>query len=155
MKLVVYDLAEGLLKMLNRTNEFKALSNTLKTHIYRETIGVLIIIILACPLHQMPTQYLLSNIFKLWFARSTAKSNLSIEYQFNGSNRFIELKCVQLDIYPYFGFFNCSLIQIISVNFLMCQTLMVRTQIIHFQPVSLHCFTVAGDPITLDTLPFP
>lgn len=65
MKLVVYDLAEGLLKMLNRTNEFKALSNTLKTHIYRETIGVLIIIILACPLHQMPTQYLLSNIFKL------------------------------------------------------------------------------------------
>ena len=65
MKFVVYELAEGVLKMLKRTHDFKAFSNTLKIHTYKETVDVLIMIIFICPLYQMSAQYLLSHIFKL------------------------------------------------------------------------------------------
>ena len=54
--------------MFKRAHNFKAFSNTLKTHIYKETI---VLIMIICPFYQMPAQYLLSAIFKLWFARST------------------------------------------------------------------------------------
>lgn len=48
--------------MFKRAHNFKAFSNTLKTHIYKETI---VLIMIICPFYQMPAQYLLSAIFKL------------------------------------------------------------------------------------------
>lgn len=53
--------------MFKRAHNFKALSNTLKTHIFKETI---VLIMIICPFYQMPAQYLPSAIFKLWFDRS-------------------------------------------------------------------------------------
>lgn len=48
--------------MFKRAHNFKAFSNTLKTHIFKETI---VLIMIICPFYQMPAQYLPSAIFKL------------------------------------------------------------------------------------------
>lgn len=56
----------------------------------------------------MSTQYLLSNIFKLWFARSTAKSNLGTECQFNGSNTTKMRGAWNLSLFSHYQLFAHS-----------------------------------------------
>lgn len=57
-------------------------------------------------------------------------------------------KVLPFEIYSYFGVFNSSLIQI-TFEFLRCETVTIRTQIIHLYPVSLHYFTIFNDLVIL------
>lgn len=61
----VFEFTEGRLQYLRERIILKHYFMCLKTRVYQETICVLITITLTCPLYQMPTQYLRSNIFEL------------------------------------------------------------------------------------------